>query len=539
MIRTQWRARTYAGAVASHDGDFGGARSPSGNGNNENRRYGVGSYSENQVSADMNALLRDDRIGNARLSKFIFQQRIKMEERRSMLAAGNIVTYLLPENKDNRIPDKRMYMNRVLKASGFRPTDVESVKINEYRGNQVEVLVKEGVDWNLGDIDRRLKEAHLDVSVGKFLDKEEIVSIFGLPLTVDVEKMKNLILEAILPFVKEVKEIKATVHSSEDDDDFFSGRYDGNYKVKVVPAADQKVQIPNFIVVDNEHKVQAKVVYNKQIYERRSMCLNCYSESHFRQSPECEGPKEWVKYVPEFEARWDKAVEAKAADAAVMEDGDRDEGGVLTENRFLSKVRVMTECRDHEELRKERMESEMNVLIEKVRELEEKNTSLEAEKASWNSERELLGKTIEYVNKNGAVENEGDVSDEMSEEEGDRTVSEEEVIDPLAMGEGNEDDSEKRKHKLSPIEKDGSKAKRMDDRFIKDLKTLEKGQVYNFKDVNGGTGRTIKGIFEQVVRGKNSGEDLYQFKVGEGVGKSQTFHRYQLKQVEPGRKPSV
>ena len=251
MIRTQWRARTYAGAVASHDGDFGGARSPSGNGNNENRRYGVGSYSENQVSADVNAMLRDDRIGNARLSKFIFQQRIKMEERRSMLAAGNIVTYLLPENKDNRIPDKRMYMNRVLKASGFRPTDVESVKINEYRGNQVEVLVKEGVDWNLGDIDRRLKEAHLDVSVGKFLDKEEIVSIFGLPLTVDVEKMKNLILEAILPFVKEVKEIKATVHSSEDDDDFFSGRYDGNYKVKVVPAADQKVQIPNFIVVDN------------------------------------------------------------------------------------------------------------------------------------------------------------------------------------------------------------------------------------------------------------------------------------------------
>ena len=535
MIRTQWRARTYAGAVASHDGDFGGARSPSGNGNNENRRYGVGSYSENQVSADVNAMLRDDRIGNARLSKFIFQQRIKMEERRSMLAAGNIVTYLLPENKDNRIPDKRMYMNRVLKASGFRPTDVESVKINEYRGNQVEVLVKEGVDWNLGDIDRRLKEAHLDVSVGKFLDKEEIVSIFGLPLTVDVEKMKNLILEAILPFVKEVKEIKATVHSSEDDDDFFSGRYDGNYKVKVVPAADQKVQIPNFIVVDKEHKVQAKVVYNKQIYERRSMCLNCYSESHFRQSSDCEGPKEWVKYVPEFEARWDKAVEAKAVDAAVMEDGDRDEGGVLTENRFLSKVRVMTECRDHEELRKEQMESEMNVLIEKVRELEEKNTSLEAEKASWNSERELLGKTIEYVNKNGAVENEGDVSDEMSEEEGD---SEEEVIDPLEMGEGNEDDSEKRKHKLSPLEKDGSKAKRID-RFIKDLKTLEKGQVYNFKDVNGGTGRTIKGIFEQVVRGKNSGEDLYQFKVGEGVGKSQTFHRYQLKHVEPGRKPSV
>ena len=538
MIRSQWRAPTYAGAVASNDGDFGGVRSPGNNGNNVNRRYGVSSYSENQGVADMNAILRDDRIGAARMSKFIFQQRIKMEERRSRLAAGNIVTYLLPENKEHRIPDKRKYMNQVLRASGFKPTEVESVKINEYRGNQVEVLVREGVEWDLGEIDRKLKEAKLDVSVGKFLDKEEIVSIFGLPLTSEVEKMKGLILETILPFVKEVKEIKATVHSSDDDDDFFSGRFDGNYKIKVVPAADPKVQIPNFIVVDKEHKVQAKVVYNKQIHERRSMCLNCYSEYHFRQSPECEGPKEWIKYVPEFEARWGKASEEKAAAGGELEERDSDEG--FTENRFLNKVRVMHESLESEQGRREAVEKEMEELMDKMRELEEKNSSLEAEKAAWNSEREILENTVEFMNKNVTGENEGDGSDDMSGEEG---GLEEEVIDPLEMevGDGEDLDLGKRKHKASPIGKNVSKFNRRDysdDRYIKDFKTLEKGKYYQFKDVDKKTGKTVTGIFEQIVIKNN--EECIQFRMGEGVGTYQkTYHQASLKNVELIRKNSV
>ena len=172
---------------------------------------------------------------------------------------------------------------------------------------KAEILLKDGVSFDIEDIDGKLKKEGLNVVVSSFDDKEEIFNIFGLPLTTDVEGMKKKILEAIEPFCERVKDMIATTHPKLEEDDFFGGTRDGNYKVKVVPAKDPVVQIPNFIVVDNEKRVCARAVYTKSINDKKQMCLDCYGTDHFRNDFECKGPKAWEDYVCEFEKAWQEA----------------------------------------------------------------------------------------------------------------------------------------------------------------------------------------------------------------------------------------
>ena len=312
--RTSWQGRTYANKVAGQ------------NQQQEQSRSQPVDYVENgRQTREANIFLRADRNEKKARERFLFHQRIRMEEKRSKLARGNILNFLM----DGRnVSDKRGLMNRVLRTAGFGPSDISSIKLNEYRGAQAEVLLKDGVSFDVDEIDGKLKQSGLNVAVSSFDDKEEVLNIFGLPLTTDVEGMKKKILEAIEPFCERVKAIIATTHPKLEEDDFFGGSQDGNYKVKVVPAKDPVVQIPNFIVVDNDKRVCARAVYTKSLNEKKQMCLNCYSVDHFRDDFECPGPKAWEDYAREFEAAWQEASVMKSNGfAREMEDGDDSEEG--------------------------------------------------------------------------------------------------------------------------------------------------------------------------------------------------------------------
>ena len=320
--RTSWQGRTYADKVASSQGQQqSGPQQP------------VDYVERGRQIRETNVFLRADRNERKAREKFLFHQRIRMEEKRSKLARGNILNFLM----DGRnVSDKRVLMNRVLRTAGFGPSDISSIKLNEYRGAQAEVLLKDGISFDIEGIDRKLKDEGLNVVVSSFDDKEEVLNIFGLPLTTDVEGMKKKILEAIEPFCERVKDIIATTHQKFEEDDFFGGAHDGNYKVKVVPAKDPVVQIPNFIVVDNEKRVCARAVYTKSLNEKKQMCLNCYSVDHFRDDFECKGPKAWEDYVGEFEIVWQEASVMKS-NVYVGETGD-DSGSEAEEGRVAKLI---------------------------------------------------------------------------------------------------------------------------------------------------------------------------------------------------------
>ena len=338
MFRTSWKKVSYAKATSAgkdqlqqqqplqqtgRGGGVGGRGERRGSGGGG----GTGGHQRNDYvenarrTRDANIILRDERVSNAAREKFLFSQRLKMEEKRTRLAKGNILNFLMDRKS---VDDKRVLLNKVLRTVGFKGSDFLSIKLNDYRDSQAEVLLKDGVTWNLEDIERKLKEAGLNVTVSRFDEKEEVVNIFGLPLTNNVEEMKEKIREAVEPFVTRVKEIIATVHNGEGGDeseDFFDGLYDGNYKVKIQPLKDALVQIPNFIVVDKDKKVCAKVVYSKSINEKKYMCTSCYETDHFRDNVLCKGPKTWDKYAEEFEVTWREALGRKSDE---VEDSDMD-----------------------------------------------------------------------------------------------------------------------------------------------------------------------------------------------------------------------
>ena len=79
--------------------------------------------------------------------------------------------------------------------------------MNDFRSNQVEVLLKSGFQVDVQAIEERLKNANIDAAVSKFDHIEEFIMIYGLPLTSDMENLELKILETLKPFVKKVLEI--------------------------------------------------------------------------------------------------------------------------------------------------------------------------------------------------------------------------------------------------------------------------------------------------------------------------------------------
>ena len=367
MFRTSWKKPSYADKAAGDRQQGQGVPRPGGERRGSSTRPGGGQqggggvrptdYVENgRRIREANIILRDERLSNATREKFLFNQRIKMEEKRTRLARGNIINFLMDRKS---VENKQVLMNKVLRVAGFKCQDIFSIKLNDYRDSQAEVLLKEGVKWDIEDIEAKLKTAGLNVAVSSFDAKEEVFHIFGLPLTNDIPEMKEKIREAIEPFVARVKDIVATTYNggqgqTGDEEDFFGGLYDGNYKVKVTPLKDPLAQVPNFIVVDKDKKVCAKVLYSKAINEKKNMCTNCYATDHYRDNVLCGGPKSWDTYAGEFEVAWREALEKKSEEREA--DVPEDES---TEGRFASMISDLKSKLTEQENRVSELETEV------------------------------------------------------------------------------------------------------------------------------------------------------------------------------------
>ena len=173
-----------------------------------------------------NELVRQDRKQLAGDKQKMFKNQMQLMNRRKTASKGNIVSFLF--NERNAFINKQEAVNNVLMVSGFTPSNVLSLKLNDFRANECEVMFKDDVNIDCDVIEEKLKKKGLNVSVGMFIETEEVCMIYGLPLTSDVEGMKEQIRETINPFVRRVVSITATTHHGKNENDFFHGRYTGD-----------------------------------------------------------------------------------------------------------------------------------------------------------------------------------------------------------------------------------------------------------------------------------------------------------------------
>ena len=131
--------------------------------------------------------------------------------------------------------------------------------------------------------EEKLRKEGLDVIVSKFDHVEEYLMLYGLPPSINMNSLRSKIIDSITPFVKRVLEVAPCVHKGATDDDYFSGKYDGNWRLKVIPRSGRF--IPNFIVIGNE--VMGKAVYSKRLGETEELCTECFKPGHYRK--DCPG----------------------------------------------------------------------------------------------------------------------------------------------------------------------------------------------------------------------------------------------------------
>ena len=149
--------------------------------------------------------------------KAYLQLKWDLDCNRKHLGRGNIVNILINEATQRVISEnKKGNVNKMLRISGFNSDDVMGITINEYRPNQVEVMFKDEVQVDTNDMETKINTNGFDVSISRFDKAEDFLIIYGLPLTNNVEYVKDQIKEAIGPFVKEVTEVKPLVHSDDD-----------------------------------------------------------------------------------------------------------------------------------------------------------------------------------------------------------------------------------------------------------------------------------------------------------------------------------
>ena len=370
MQNNRFGRRSYATAVATDD-------------NSDGLVPGVSSR-----QSMMNRAINEGRNlrKEAESKKRYFQQKLNLEGNRKKLGKGNIITFLI--NDENQGIEKSD-INKVLRISGFSVGDVEGIKLNDFRSNQVEVLLKPGLDVDVQQIEERLRKANIDAAVSKFDHVEEFIMIYGLPLTSDMENLESKILDALKPFVKKVLEIVPMKHKEENSEDFFAGHYNGNWRVKVCPK--DKLQVPNFIVVGQNSQVMGKAVYTRKVSPKEEMCSDCFSTQHFKKAPDCPGLRDWSDYCKEFERNWTELSleEVDIDDVIITPDNEEVRMSVLSKTLINNVERLEN---DKIELVNRLKEREMS--IQKVDDLQSEVDVLVNEKAELEKERKELFDTV-------------------------------------------------------------------------------------------------------------------------------------------------
>ena len=376
MIPIRWGPRTYAAVTKSLGGE-----TPQASGNRTQTRRSD-DREQRQNLAD-EAIKEGDRLRKAAAQKkAFFRMKVDLEGSRKRLGEGNIVSFLFNADGTGNISIDKKEINKVLRLGGFITSQVEGITINDYRSNQVEVLLKDEVKVDTLALENKLKAQGIDVIVSKFDQIEEFIMIYGLPLSNNMEYLENKIKEAIGPFVKNILDVTPGTHKEENGEDFFKGRYDGTWRVKVCPILHK--QVPNYIVVDNKYQVGAKAVYTKQVGDKLEMCADCFSTEHYKRAPECGGPVKWSRYCDTFRAMW----EEHSLDKEEQVEGDashrtEEETRISKLNKTLVKDMESLEAENNrlkEEAHKNAgLTEDVKTLKEKLANIEKKNEALENE----------------------------------------------------------------------------------------------------------------------------------------------------------------
>ena len=256
------------------------------------------------------------------IAKKEFQSRLEMEGNRKCLGKGNIVTVMKDKvNDSDPVLIKMREVGKLLEHCQLTKDHVLGVKQNEFRRGQVEIFLKEDVKVDLSKMERVIEKEKMNMSVGRFDHVEEVIMLYGLPFTTDLEGMKDKIKEAAGPFVEEIISVEPSRYFDKNTIDMFQGTLNGNWRMVVKPKIG--VGVPNYLVVDRVLRVPVHAVYKKWHFVRPQMCSNCYREGHFRRSPECEGVRQWNEYCEEFEENWKMARETNGNAAEVSPSGTR------------------------------------------------------------------------------------------------------------------------------------------------------------------------------------------------------------------------
>ena len=303
MRRNNWKPPDFRNAVVS-----GGRQPPEARSQEQetgvarSQEQGIGDGPE-LTQGVVNELVRQDRKQLAADKQKMFKNQMELIQRRKSASKGNIVSFTF--NERNSFINKQVAVNKVLQVSGFTPPQVLALKMNDFRSNEVEVLFKDEVKIDCEVIEEKIRKNGLNVSVAMFIETEEVCMIYGLPIYSDVEIMKEQIRETIGPFVRRIVSITATTHHSNNENDFFHGRWTGDYKVKVVPLNDK--QIPYYVSIGDQC-IMGRVHYVRKLADKKVMCDSCFATDHVMRDPACPGVRDWSDYVKQFDAERDMAL---------------------------------------------------------------------------------------------------------------------------------------------------------------------------------------------------------------------------------------
>ena len=376
MIRGHWSRPSYARVA----GSGAGTRSV----NESVVEEPTTASNENVVSKDANndetnvnenlveVFEKSDRLDLSKKKRHWLLTKLELEVRRKLIGKGNIFTMLYPDF--NRDELKQLDVVKALRTCGIPSWDVLAVKLNDFRSNQAEIRVKDEYVLNLDKMESDLKASGINVVINKFDTTEEIIMLYGLPLTSDIDGMTEMIRETIAPFVQNVGNIVPCVYGVKDGE-YFSGKFNGNWRVRVIPK--QHKQVPNFIVLGKDAKVMVKAKYIRYVSAKKEMCADCFSEDHFRLSSECPGPRKWDEYCSMFSDEWEmNRLDTSDHDDQIISRNEED-SRLFAMNKSLVKD---MEALENEKRKIESKLSDQQVLLEEsmsnIQSLESENARL-------------------------------------------------------------------------------------------------------------------------------------------------------------------
>ena len=275
--------------IGDGGGGGGGAR---GAAHEEAYRAGAGYRQQQNVE-------REERRREGDMRTAHFQQTLEIEEKRRKAGSKekNYISFL-NVNNDRNYTFK--IVAKMMNDVGIVDKDVVAVTRDPYRLAATEVLLYDGVVFDINEVNRKLQDKGYPFEATCFGKKTDTVRIRGMPLATDTEEIAKHIKDAVKPFVAEVHSIVqgkwflAGEHRDNFTDRYFNAKGDGSYTVQVTPK--EGAAIPGFIPV-GPNFIQGQVEYLRGGLGFERLCNLCFKSGHFRGEPGCQGGEGWMKYA--------------------------------------------------------------------------------------------------------------------------------------------------------------------------------------------------------------------------------------------------